>query len=200
MVQKLFDEINDYNLEGVRICLEQGIDCNRAGHGETPLRVAVTRGADDEPILLLLNHGADINRGSRSGEIPLIPAARMGYPGIVRLLLKHEAGVHIQSAGGRTALRVAKDEVIEIIRAEEKQMQTALRLTGTVQPGGRIEVSSPQLLPGESVEIIVLLSPETSVVRRLVADVLAEAPGHLAFQTAEEVDAFVGRERDAWGR
>ena len=104
MVQKLLGEINDYNLEGVRICLEQGIDCNRAGRGETPLRAAVTRGADDELILLLLNYGADINRGNRSGETPLMLAARMGYPGIVRLLLRHGASVDAQDKGGNTAL------------------------------------------------------------------------------------------------
>lgn len=79
-------------------------------------------------------------------------------------------------------------------------MQTALRLTSMVQPGGRIEVSSPQLPAGKSVEIIVLLSQETNFVRRSVADILAEAPGHLVFQTAEEVDAFIAEERDAWER
>ncbi len=34
--------------------------------------------------------------------------------------------------------------------------------------------------------------------RKSVVDVLAEAPGHLAFQTAEEVDAYISEERDAW--
>jgi hypothetical protein len=30
--------------------------------------------------------------------------------------------------------------------------------------------------------------------------VLADAPGRLAFQTAEEVDAYLHSERDAWER
>ena len=79
-------------------------------------------------------------------------------------------------------------------------MQTALRLTGTVQLGGRVEVSSPQLPFGKSVEVIVLLPQEANAVRRSVMDVLAEAPGHLAFQTAEEVDAYIREERDTWDR
>ncbi len=79
-------------------------------------------------------------------------------------------------------------------------MQTALRLTSTVQPGGRVEVSNPQLPAGKSVEIIVLFTQEAQVVRRSIVDVLAEAPGHLAFQTAEEVDAYIREERDAWER
>ena len=77
-------------------------------------------------------------------------------------------------------------------------MQAALRLTGTVQPGGRVEVSSPQLPPGKAVDIIVLFPQEADAVRRSVTDVLAEAPGRLAFQTAEEVDAYIREERAAW--
>ena len=77
-------------------------------------------------------------------------------------------------------------------------MQTALRLTGTVQPGGRVEVSSPQLPPGRAVDVIVLFPRESEEVRRSVVDILAEAPGHLAFQTAEELDDYVQGERNAW--
>jgi len=79
-------------------------------------------------------------------------------------------------------------------------MQTALRLTGTVQPGGRVEVSSPQLPAGKAVDVIVLFPREADVARRSVTDILAEAPGQLAFHTAEEVDAYLREERDAWDR
>ena len=81
-------------------------------------------------------------------------------------------------------------------------MQAALRLTAWVQPGGKIEVTDPQLLPGQ-VDLIVLFPPlaeKKENPRRSVVDILAEAPGHLAFQTAEEVDAYVSEERDAWER
>ena len=34
--------------------------------------------------------------------------------------------------------------------------------------------------------------------RPSLVDVLASAPGHLAFQSAEEVDAYIRSERDGW--
>lgn len=79
-------------------------------------------------------------------------------------------------------------------------MQTAVKLTGTVQPGGRVEVSSPQLPSGKIVDVIVLFPQESDAARRSVTDILAEAPGRLAFQTAEDVDAYIREERDAWER
>lgn len=79
-------------------------------------------------------------------------------------------------------------------------MQTALRLSGTVQPGGRVEVSSSQLPSGKAVEVIVLFPQEAEVTRRSIMDVLADAPGHLAFQTAEEVEAYLREEHDSWER
>ncbi len=47
---------------------------------------------------------------------------------------------------------------------------------------------------------LVLLPSTPAVPRRSILAVLADAPGHLAFQTAEEVDACLKRERDAWER
>lgn len=79
-------------------------------------------------------------------------------------------------------------------------MQTAVKLTGTVQPGGHVEVSSPLLPAGKAVDVLVLFPQETDVTRRSATDILAEAPGHLAFQTAEEADAYIREERDAWKR
>jgi len=77
-------------------------------------------------------------------------------------------------------------------------MQAALRMTARVQAGGKIEVIDAQLPVGTSVEVIVLLPQSTPNERRSILDILAEAPGHLAFKTAEEVDAYVRAERDEW--
>ena len=79
-------------------------------------------------------------------------------------------------------------------------MQTALRMTALVQPGGRIELTDRELPEGQSVEVIVLLPSASVVPRRSILDVLADAPGHLAFQTADEVDSYLREERDAWER
>ncbi len=64
----------------------------------------------------------------------------------------------------------------------------------------KIEVIDARLPDGASVEVIVLLPSTPAVPRRSILEVLADAPGHLAFQTAEEVDACLKHERDAWER
>ena len=79
-------------------------------------------------------------------------------------------------------------------------MQTAVRVTTTVQLGGKIEIADPQLPAGRPVDVIVLFPQEPNGSRRSVVDVLAEGLGHLAFHSAEEVDAYIREERDAWDR
>lgn len=79
-------------------------------------------------------------------------------------------------------------------------MQTVLRLTAHVQQGGRIELADAQLPVGSDVEVIVVLPAQSPRVRRSITAVLAAAPGHLAFETPEEVDAYLRAERDAWER
>jgi hypothetical protein len=79
-------------------------------------------------------------------------------------------------------------------------MQSALRLTTKVQPGGKVQFEDGQLQAGESVEVIVLMPSPAPVHRRSVVDILADAPGHLAFQTADEVAVYLREERDAWER
>lgn len=79
-------------------------------------------------------------------------------------------------------------------------MQATLRSTTLVQPGGRVEVVHEQLPAGAAVDVIVLLQSPTAGAAPSISEILAKAPGNLAFQTAEEVDAYVRQERDAWER
>lgn len=79
-------------------------------------------------------------------------------------------------------------------------MQSALRLITEVQPGGKIEIANAQLPVGASVEVIVLLPPAPAEPSRSILAVLADAPGHLAFQTADDADAYLQSERNAWER
>jgi hypothetical protein len=72
-------------------------------------------------------------------------------------------------------------------------------MTTQVQAGGKIEVTHTQLPIGQSVEVIVLLPSAPPRTGRSIVDILAEVPGHLAFQTAEEVDRYLREEREAWG-
>lgn len=76
-------------------------------------------------------------------------------------------------------------------------MQGALRITTIVKSDHRIEITDPALPPGNPVDVIVLL-PSPVAARRSVIEVLDAAPGGLAFKTADEVDQYLGEERDSW--
>ena len=78
---------------------------------------------------------------------------------------------------------------------QRQKMQSALKLTTLVLPGGKIEVIDSQLPEGKSVDIIVLFSntPQHSIL-----DILENAPGHLVFQTAKDVDVYLETERNEW--
>ena len=77
-------------------------------------------------------------------------------------------------------------------------MQKALHIRTTVQPGGKVEIASPELEAGQSVDVVVTRSSSTE--RRSVVDILAEAPGHRLFKTAKEVDDYIKEERASWDR
>ncbi len=77
-------------------------------------------------------------------------------------------------------------------------MQRALHIRTTVQPGGKVEVASPELEAGQSVDVVVTRS--SSAERRSVVDILAEAPGHRLFKSAKEVDDYIKEERASWDR
>ena len=77
-------------------------------------------------------------------------------------------------------------------------MEKALHVRTTVQPGGRVEVASPDLEAGQMVDVVVTRSSSTE--RRSVVDILAEAPGHRLFKTGKEVDDYIKEERASWDR
>ena len=76
-------------------------------------------------------------------------------------------------------------------------MQNALHIRTTVQPGGKVEFASPELEAGQSVDVVVTRSSSTE--RRSVVDILAEAPGGLAFKTAADVAVYLKEEKELWG-
>lgn len=77
-------------------------------------------------------------------------------------------------------------------------MQRALHIRTKVLPGGKIEIVDQGLPVGESVDVVV--SQPQAPKRRSVVDILDEAPGHLAFETAAEVAAYLLEEKEAWTR
>ncbi len=77
-------------------------------------------------------------------------------------------------------------------------MEKALHVRTTVLPGGKVEIASPELEAGQSVDVVVTRSSSTE--RRSVVDILAEAPGHRLFKTGKEVDDYIKEERSSWDR
>ena len=77
-------------------------------------------------------------------------------------------------------------------------MQKALHIKTTVQPGGKVEFASPELEAGQMVDVVV--TPSSPPPRRSAVDILAEAPGHLVFKTAEDVAAYLKEEKESWDR
>ena len=87
-------------------------------------------------------------------------------------------------------------------------MTDTLHIQTTVQAGGRVEFVCPELKPGQSVDVMVSPSAEDGSPaggadgdarsRRSAWEIINEAPGHLVFKTAEEVDEYIREERDSW--
>ena len=77
-------------------------------------------------------------------------------------------------------------------------MATEIRVKTTVLPGGRIEISAPELIAGQQVTVVVTIEDIGQAWQHHVIDILAVLPGHQLFQKAEDVDAYIREERDAW--
>jgi len=80
-------------------------------------------------------------------------------------------------------------------------MLTAVRTQATVLPGHRLEITSPELPEGQTVEVIVLLSVPTSRPRPGILDFINSLPpGPRSYFTWEEMERGFQEERDAWDR
>ena len=77
-------------------------------------------------------------------------------------------------------------------------MQKALHMSTMVQPGGKIELVSPDLEAGQAVDVVISPTPTPSA--RSAWQVISEGPGHRLFKTAKEVDGCIARERASWDR
>ena len=77
-------------------------------------------------------------------------------------------------------------------------MQKALRMRTIVQPGGKVEIVSPELEAGQRVDIVVL--HESNAKGRSIMEILNGGPERRLFQTAEEVRAYLAQEKASWDR
>lgn len=77
-------------------------------------------------------------------------------------------------------------------------MATEVRVKTIVLPGGKIEISTPELIPGQHATVVVTIEDNESVQQPHVIDILTALSGHQLFHSAEEVDAYIHEERDSW--
>lgn len=75
-------------------------------------------------------------------------------------------------------------------------MLNELRQTAIVQPGGVVEICSPELPAGATVEVIILLESTSNESGKSLTSFIGAAKG--SFATLEEVDQFIRQERDSW--
>ena len=67
-----------------------------------------------------------------------------------------------------------------------------------VGPDGTIAVQVPELAPGQRVRVTI--APVDAGPAESALDILARTSGRRLFKTADEVDAYVRAEREAWDR
>jgi hypothetical protein len=76
-------------------------------------------------------------------------------------------------------------------------MTMPLQVQTTILPGHRIEIQAPELPEGRTATVIVFVD-ETPLPKRRLRDILADYPGGQLFRSAEEVDDYLGAERESW--
>ena len=78
-------------------------------------------------------------------------------------------------------------------------MVAAIRQQVTVQPGGVVEVRSPELTPGARAEVIVLVEGDPALrPQRSLESFIGAGQGQ--FRSVEEVDSYIRELRDEWER
>jgi hypothetical protein len=80
------------------------------------------------------------------------------------------------------------------------ERQVALRITTRVQPGHKIEITAPELVEGQAVEVFLVLPQKPATPRRSALEIIESLHGHRLFQNTEEVDRYLQEERDSWER
>ena len=79
-------------------------------------------------------------------------------------------------------------------------MDAALHIKTRVLPGQKIEVTAPELVEGEPVEVIVVFPGPGRRGRRSVMDIIESGTLPRTGRSAEEVDRYIREERDSWDR
>jgi ankyrin repeat protein len=103
----MFEDINNGNIEGVKLAIANGSDVNVKDElGSTPLDGAVYDGHKEIAELLIAN-GANANAKDEDGATPLHLAADTGHKDIVELLISKGADVNAKDEDETTPLYTA---------------------------------------------------------------------------------------------
>jgi hypothetical protein len=84
-------------------------------------------------------------------------------------------------------------------------MSAIIHREAVVGPDGKIEVSAPELQPGQHVSVTIEPAPASPTPQPPadglhMIDIIEESPGQRLFKTADEVDEYIRQERDSWDR
>ncbi|WP_143688834.1 ankyrin repeat domain-containing protein [Wolbachia endosymbiont of Laodelphax striatellus] len=112
--RKLFDAVEQGNLDRVQRCLNEGADVLARNNHHTLLHAAVSSNKE-EIIKLVLNKIKEtqsqyIDAKDTEGDTPLMWAAESGRVNAVEVLLDHGASTEVKNNDGMTALHWAAKE------------------------------------------------------------------------------------------
>ena len=84
-------------------------------------------------------------------------------------------------------------------------MSISIQRESVVGPDGKIELTVPELAPGQRVTVTIesgqaAPAAETPEEAIHIIDLIKDLPGHRLFKSAEEVDEYLRQERDSWDR
>jgi hypothetical protein len=85
------------------------------------------------------------------------------------------------------------------------RMSAVIHREAVVGPDGKIEISAPELQPGQRVSVTIEPKADSSTLptseeKVPMIDIIEESPGQQLFKTADEVDEYIRQERDSWDR
>lgn len=174
----------DISLEMTQKLVNSSNSSTRDSMGNTPLHIAIERGASIDQISYLINMGADINARNRNGDSPLFLAVKNNLRNVGEILLARQADVFATNTENYSPLRMAMTiggEVLdwilssEVIRATDGVGNTPLHYAAEWQLDTAVEQilekganTNVQNYSGETPLFSAVKSDSSSTVRQLL--------------------------------
>lgn len=139
----------DISLEMTQKVINSNNCSTRDSLGNTPLHIAISRGASHEQIVYLITTGSDINARNRNGDSPLFLAVKSNLRAVGELLLAKGADVFATNTENYSPLKMAmmlggdvQDWILssEVIRATDGIGNTPLHYAAEWQIDSAVSV------------------------------------------------------------